>query len=158
MSSRASSQANLWITLAFRLIGLGVFVLAFFEPAVRAGGTGADATIFPGWKCASIALAQTVSLFGKSATWPPSLPVLLVVFSGWINPLTALVLLTSFFARLRALRRVLGVLVVLCMAGTWYFFAIQKITPLVGHWLWIAGALAILLPDALGRRRTPAAS
>ncbi|HEX4031594.1 MAG TPA: hypothetical protein VHX20_14595 [Terracidiphilus sp.] len=155
MSSSTARQANRWIQWVLRLIGLGIFVLAFFLPAVRAGGPAANATVFSGWKCASVALTETVALFGKSVHWPPPLAVLLVVFSGWINPLAALVLLTSLFAKLRILRRALGVFILLCIAATWYFFALQKVTPLAGHWLWIAGALLILLPEAIcGRRST----
>jgi hypothetical protein len=45
------------------------------------------------------------------------------------------------------------VLIVLCMAATWWFFALQKVTPLIGHWLWIAGAVLVLLPEAMPRRR-----
>jgi hypothetical protein len=158
MSSSTARQTNRWILWVLRLIGLGVFVLAFFLPAVRAGGPAAQATVFPGWKCASVALTETVALFGKSVHWPPPLPVLLVVFSGWINPLVVLLLLTSFFVRLRMLRRVLGVFILLCMMATWYFFALQKVAPLAGHWLWIAGALLILLPEAVRGRRDGAAS
>lgn len=153
MPAASSSTANRWIGPVLRILGLGVFVLAFFLPAVSAGA-GAEATVFPGWKCASIALSETVGLFGKSASF--SLPVLLVVFSGWINPLVVLALLFSFFGRLRTLRRILGALIVLCMAATWTFFALQKVTPLTGHWLWIAGALLILAPEVLPARRTAA--
>jgi hypothetical protein len=44
------------------------------------------------------------------------------------------------------------VLVILCMAATWTFFAEETLAPLIGHYLWIAGALLIVLPDALPRR------
>jgi hypothetical protein len=134
----------MWV---LRIVGLGIFVLAFFQLAVRSGAPGPDAVVFPGWKCASVALTETVGLFGKSVAWPPALPILLVVFSGWINPLVVLVILSSFFSKLRILRRILGILILLCMVATWWFFALQKVTPLVGHWLWIAGALLILGPD-----------
>ena len=156
MPTDTSSAANRWIGLVLRLLGLGIFVLAFFLPAVSAGGTGDAATVFPGWKCASIALSEMVGLFNKSVS--PSLVVLLAVFSGWINPLIVLVLLTSFFSKLRILRRILGVLIVLCMVATWTFFVLQKVEPLLGHWLWIAGAVLILAPDVRCRPRVVAAS
>jgi hypothetical protein len=157
MSSRASSETNHWIGWVLRLIGLGVFVLAFFLQAVRSGAPGPDAIVFPGWKCASIALTQTVGLFNKSVAWPPPLAVLLVIFSGLINPLVGINLLISFFSKLRIVRRILGVFIVLCMAATWWFFVLQKVTPLAGHWLWIAGALLILLPEAMPGRRSETA-
>jgi hypothetical protein len=148
--SSASNQANPWIAWVFRVAGLSIFVLAFFLPAVSVGAADA-ATVFPGWKCASIALSEMVGLFNK--TEHPSVIVLLAVFSGWINPLVALVVLSSFFSKLRIVRRILGVLIVLCMAATWTFFAMQKVQPLIGHWLWIAGALLILAPDAMSGRK-----
>jgi hypothetical protein len=150
MSSSVSNQANRWIGWVLRVVGLGIFVLAFFLPAVSAGAAD-TATVFPGWKCASIALGEMAGLFNKSE--PPSLVVLLAVFSGWINPLIALVVLSSFFSKLRILRRILGVLIVLCMAATWTFFVLQKVEPLIGHWLWIAGALLVLAPDAMPCRK-----
>ena len=54
-----ASETNRWIGWVLRLIGLGIFVLAFFQLAVRSGEPGPEAVIFPGWKCASIALSQT---------------------------------------------------------------------------------------------------
>jgi len=139
---------NRWIGWVLRLIGFTIFVLAFFQQAVRAGAPGPDAIVFPGWKCASIALTQMMGLFNKSVAWPPPVAVALVIVSGWINPLIGLDLLISFFSKLRIVRRIVGVLVVLCIGATWWFFALQKVTPLVGHWLWIAGALVIFIPEA----------
>jgi hypothetical protein len=158
MTSNTSHTGSGWIGWILRLVGVAFFGWAFCLPAVRAGGTATQATIFPGWKCASIALTEMVGLFGKSVPWPPPLPILLVILSGWINPLIAVILVASLFSTLRWVRRILAVGVVLCMVGTWYFFEIQKVTPLIGHWFWIAGALLILLPDAVSCRRDPASS
>jgi hypothetical protein len=144
MPLRNERKAIHWILWAVRLVGFCLFVLAFFLPAIRAG-QGASAVVFPGWKCASVALTETVALVGKSGVESPSFEVLLVIFSGWINPLVLLLLGFSFSEAL-LLRRILAVLVLLCMAATWTFFALQKVTPLIGHFLWIAGALLILVP------------
>jgi hypothetical protein len=145
-------RANLWVSRVVPLLGFCIFVAAFFLPAVRAGAPGSDVVVFPGWKCASVALTETVGLFGKSGLAAPSFPVWLVVFSGWINPLVLLLLCFSFSRRFLTLRRVLAVLTVLCMAATWTFFALQKVTPLIGHFLWIAGAL-LVLASAIGAPR-----
>ncbi len=152
MPLRNGSQAHSrtgWIVL---LLGFCVFVVAFFLPAVRAGATGPEAVVFPGWKCASVALTETIALVGKSGVEKPSFAVLLVIFSGWINPLVLLLLCFSFWQGLLVARRVLAVLILLCMAATWAFFALQKVTPLVGHFLWIAGALLILIAAVTGGR------
>ncbi len=152
MALRGGSQISPWILWAARILGLCIFALAFFQPAVRAGG-GASATVLPGWKCASVALTETMALVGKSGIEKPSFEVLLVIFSGWINPLVLLLLLFSFWRVLLLLRRILATAVVLCMAATWTFFAIQKVTPLLGHMLWIAGALLVLVPGVIGGRQ-----
>lgn len=149
--NQARPQTNPWISRITRLIGVCVFVAAFSLPAIRAGAPGQDAIMLPGWKCASLALTETVALLGKSTTGRPSLEVVLVVLSGWINPLVLLLLCFSFSRALLALRRVLAVLVILCMAATWAFFALQKVIPLIGHFLWIAGAFLILVPAVMGR-------
>lgn len=153
-----ASETNRWIGWVLRLIGLGIFVLAFFQLAVRSGAPGPDAVVFPGWKCASIALTQMMGVFNKSVAWPPPLAVALVIVSGWINPLIGLDLLISVFSKLRIVRRILGVVIVLCMGETWWFFSLQKVTPLIGHWMWIGGALLILLPEAMPGRRAQVAS
>jgi hypothetical protein len=155
--SQARSQTGSKIGWAVQLFGLCVFIVAFFVPAVRAGGAGPEAVVFPGWKCASVALTETMALVGKSGVEKPSFEVLLVIFSGWINPLVLLLFILSFWGTLLALRRVLAVIVLLCMAATWTFFAVQNVKPLVGHFLWIAGALLVLFSAAIGGRSKPTA-
>lgn len=157
MPTQNGSQAPSWIGWVVRLFGLCVFVVAFFLPAVRAGSPGSEAVVFPGWKCASVALTETVALVGKSGVEKPSFEVLLVIFSGWINPLVLLLFVLSFWPTLLAVRRVLAVIVLLCMAATWTFFAVQKVTPLMGHFVWIAGALLVLLSAVIGERQKAAA-
>lgn len=147
-----------WGVLASRLAGLGIFVLAFFLPAVRLGAAGdAAAHVFPGWQCASLALNETMALFGKSVKGAPPIAACLMAVSGWLNPLIAIDLLLSLWRGALMVRRIVGVLVILCMAATWIFFVEEKLTPLPGHFLWIAGAVLILLPDALPARGAKAA-
>jgi hypothetical protein len=55
---------------------------------------------------------------------------------------------------LLVVRRIFAVAIMLCMAGTWVLFAQQQISPLTGHFMWIAGALLVIIPEAFpGRRR-----
>jgi hypothetical protein len=153
MPTESESGGVRWGVLAARVLGLGIFVFAFFLSAVRLGAAGdPTAAIFPGWKCASLALNETTALFGKAVKGAPPLAACLMAMSGWINPLIILDLGLSLWRRALVVRRIVGVLVVLCMAATWAFFAEEKLTPLLGHFLWVAGALLILLPDALPAR------
>jgi hypothetical protein len=138
-----------WGAVVCRVLGLVVFAAAFLLPGVKLDGGSADSVVFPGWKCASIALSQSVSLFGKSTPGGPSFQAILLTLSGWINILVPIVLLLSFWRVLLVARRVIGGFIVLCMAATWTLLAMEKLTPMVGHVLWIVGALAILAPDVL---------
>jgi hypothetical protein len=149
MPSGSAGGSSGWVAWVCRILGLCVFVAAFFLPAIRSGAAGPDAVIFPGWKCASVALSMTTALFGKTVSGGPSTAVLLVAMSGWINPLIVLFLLFCVAARLRMARAIVAVVILLCMGATWSFFALQKVTPLTGHYLWIAGALVILLPEVI---------
>jgi hypothetical protein len=145
-----------WAALFCRILGLGIFVLAFFLPAVRGGAPGSAAPLFRGWQCASVALSDTLALFGKAAKWPPPLDAILVVFSGWINVLLPLMLIFSLSQRFRIFRMILGVIMLLCMAATWTFFIHANVTPLIGHSLWIVGALLIIGAEAFAGKRTKA--
>ena len=141
------------MVLVCRLAGLAIFVLAFFLPGVSSGAPGdLTATVYPGYKCASLALSETMTLFGKAVQGTPPLAAWMLTFSGWLNPLIGIVLILSFWRRALMARRIVGVLVILCMVSSWTFFAEEKLTPLIGHYLWIVGALLILLPDVLPGR------
>ncbi len=147
------SRSVRWGVLASRLLGLSILVWAFFLPAVRSGSAAdPSAAVFPGWKCASVALNLSLTLFGKAVKGAPPVTACLAAMSGWINPLIAVVLVLSLWRKALWVRRMVGVLVVLCIAATWIFFVKESLTPLVGHFLWIAGALLIVLPDALPGR------
>ncbi|MGP8269424.1 MAG: hypothetical protein ACLQLH_05105 [Terracidiphilus sp.] len=77
----------------------------------------------------------------------------LVVTSGLINPLILIYLPFSFFPRFKRVRLVLAAVVVVCMAATWAYFWITHLVPLIGHFMWIAGALMILAGEVAGRPR-----
>ncbi|HTW81448.1 MAG TPA: hypothetical protein VME23_18025 [Terracidiphilus sp.] len=149
MTLRNTLDTHRWIVPVLRLVGLAIFVLAFLEPAVRVQET----TVLSGWKCATIATTESMTLFGKPGAGKHQFIEYLVAISGWINPLIVLVILASPIRALRILRQIFAVLVVLCMAATWVLFSKQHIVPLMGHFLWIAGALLILIPETLPGRR-----
>jgi hypothetical protein len=154
MGAMSSESGGIrWGAVICRVLGLVVFAAAFLLPAVKLNSGGTDGVVFPGWKCASIALSQSVSLFGKPAQGGLSFQAILLTLSGWINILVPVVLLLSFFRPLLIARRAIGGLIVLCMAATWTLLALEKLTPLIGHILWIVGALVILAPDVLSAKR-----
>ena len=155
MSSGSTLDIRRWIFPLLRTLGLAIFILAFFEPAVRAGET----TVLSGWKCATIAATESMTLFGKPGQGQHQFVEYLVAFSGWINPLIVLVILGSPVRVFLIVRRIFAVIVALCMVGTWVLFSEQHIVPLAGHFLWIAGALLVIVPEAFpARRRAPASA
>jgi hypothetical protein len=145
MTLRNTFDTHRWIVPVLRIVGLAIFVLAFLAPAVRVQET----TVLSGWKCATIATTESMTLFGKPGPGKHQFIEYLVAISGWINPLIVLVILASPIRALRILRQIFAILVVLCMAATWTLFSEQHIVPLMGHFLWIAGALLVLAPDAV---------
>jgi hypothetical protein len=130
-----------------RILGLLVFIAAFFLPAVREIATpGGDAPdVFLGSRCAWMTLVNTFS----HEIWHSK--YFLAVLSGWINPLLLLYLFLLLFPRLFWPRRILAGAIVAFIAGTWVLFAIIPLVPLIGHVLWIAGILLILAGEAMKR-------
>jgi len=121
-----------------RIIGLLLFAVAFQLPACR----DLWGTVYPGWKCAQMTLGATVAPEAYTA-WD-----VLAVISGFINPFAVISLLLSLTNRMGGLKMVLFLATLLCMAATWIFFVRLHITPLVGHFFWIAGALILSFSSA----------
>jgi hypothetical protein len=142
------------ILLAVRILGYFLFVGAFFLPAVRtvaAPGTGAPDS-YQGSFCAWITLLNTLN----AQTWHSK--DFLAILSGWINPLMILYVAFLFSRKLRYARRVIAGLVILYMAGTWVYFYLTPLVPLIGHVLWILGILMILAPETVSARQAPQAA
>jgi hypothetical protein len=132
-----------------QIAGFCIFVIAFFLPACHVGGSGTFAENVPGWECAKVAIESTPHLFQKPAPYFPYYVFLATVISGLINPLVLIYL--SFCITLKHLRtlRFIAIAILFCIAITWIFFAFAHFVPLIGHFLWIAGVLLILAPEAL---------
>jgi hypothetical protein len=130
-----------------RILGLLVFIAAFFLPAVRGVATpGGDAPdVFLGSRCAWMTLVNTFS----HEIWHSK--YFLAVLSGWINPLLLLYLFLLLFPKLFWPRRIVAGAIMAFIAGTWVLFAIIPLVPLIGHVLWIAGILLILAGEAVRR-------
>jgi hypothetical protein len=153
MSIRSWFAAYPRKALIGQVIGFCIFVTAFFLPAVRAGSVGSDS--FYGWDCARMALQATPHLFEKPDPDWPYFMTLLLAMSGWINILILLYVSFSFAPKFLTARRILAAAILVCMVSTWTFFVVEGIFPLIGHFLWIGGALLILAPEvSLLKRKT----
>lgn len=129
-----------------RYLGLFLFLLSFFLPAV--GGFG-------GFESALWAIG----------TWPwqhDDKISSLAAFSGWLNPEVLLLFCLSVSGRGRCLRALLVVTILFSIPMTWIaMYRMDQagifVYPLrAGHFLWIAGILLIVLPELSAFRFTPA--
>jgi len=149
MSLSKGSATARWAVLIARLVGFCVYVWAFFLPACRqVAAPGGDAPeVYRGYICAGITLVNSFS----REMWHSK--EFLAILSGWINPLLLLYLVFLLFPRFFWPRRIVAVAILAFMAGTWVFFDLYPMVPLVGHVLWIAGILLILAGEAAGRQK-----
>ena len=131
-----------------QIAALCVFVLAFFLPACRFHDNGPKigSDTFLGWECARIALQWTITSDGYKG-WG-----FLAVMSGWLNPFMLLLLILSLSGKLPRLRRILATAILVCLFATWGFFLAADLIPLIGHFLWAIGALAILTAEHLSNQ------
>ena len=153
MSSSTRSATVVRSVLVARLVGLCIYVWAFFLPAVReVAAPGGDAPeMLKGSRCALFTLINTV----KPEMWHSK--YFLAILSGWINPLLVLYLIFLLFPIFLWPRRVVAVIISAFMIGTWVFFYQYPLVPLVGHFLWIGGILLILGGEVFSRRETDSA-
>jgi len=149
MSQSTCSAAVRRSVLIGRLVGICIYVWAFFLPACREVATaGGDAPeVLRGSRCAWITLVNTMN----PEIWHSK--YFLAILSGWINPLVVLYLVFLLFPRFFWPRRIVAGAIVAFIAGTWVFFAIYPLVPLVGHILWIAGIVLIVAGEAMGREK-----
>jgi hypothetical protein len=137
-----------------RLVGICVYVWAFFLPAVREVATaGGDAPeMLRGTRCAWVTLVNTLN----PEMWHSK--YFLAVFSGWINPLLVLYLIFLLFPIFRWPRRIVAGVIALFILGTWVFFYQYPLVPLAGHFMWIAGILLILAGELFSRKKAEPAA
>jgi hypothetical protein len=129
-----------------RIFGIVLFVVAFFLPAVRTPGSGPEAGPFVGWVCAVSALIASAGIIhlGAALQGKDAVGAISLILSGWVNPLLLLFLIFSIRANWVRTRRGLAAAILVCLAATWVFLFKAPMTPLVGHFLWVAGIAAIL--------------
>ena len=141
------------VTRIVRLIGIVVFVIAFFLPAVRDAHTSSGPGSLPmsGWMCATVAISGSAGILHASTMQGKDiLGMICLILSGWVNPLVLLYLFFCIWRKFVRTRRVLAVAILICFVATWIFFVKAPMVPLIGHFLWVAGALMILVGEVAG--------
>ncbi len=146
MSSTVASTPAKPTIFILQILGICVFVLAFFLPAVSAG----PGNPLKGWECAVITLTAII----RAETYRSA--SFLAAISGLLNPLMFLYLVCSLIPRCRFVRRLLTGVILVCMIATWVFFGLAHLSPRIGHIFWIVGALLILCGEL--RHHMPAAA
>jgi hypothetical protein len=132
LSPKTSAASILWAVALY--FGVCLFLLSFRLPAVGD---------LNGMQCAGYAIHY----------WPHDDKISpLALFGGWLNPQVLLLFFLSAFRLASPLRAVLAVTILFSIPMTW--IAIHRMNaagmymdPKVGHFLWIAGILLIVLPN-----------
>lgn len=137
---------------SIRITGLCLFIAAFFLPACKTGGVGL--VQLKGWECAWYALALPVAHLFQPDPDNSRFELLLLSLSGFLNLAVVAHFSSIFFQKARPLRTALTIAIPACMLATWIYFALEDLAPVLGHYLWIAGALLIVAPDFPGWSRT----
>jgi hypothetical protein len=145
------------ISKAIRWIGIGLFAISFFMPAVGMPGGGWGPDHLPGYLCALLSLLFPLWAFRDALRG--RLTFFELSAAGLVVPMV----LFYFFLCLEGweskpirTRRVLAVAILLGLADAWC--AVQfpgsrpdpdKFTPMIGHYLWTVGILLILAPEII---------
>jgi hypothetical protein len=152
MTTSNSTDTSHRTTRIIQALGVCIFAVSFFLPACRDMKTGAigRAGIMRGYECAVDALT-----WGFAYLWHlhPIGPLLLL--SDLINLLVPAYLFFSFATDRKVARRRIAMFTLACMVATWSSLVFFKLVPLVGHFLWIAGALLVIVPQWIADRRAP---
>jgi hypothetical protein len=143
------------VTRIVRIVGIVVFVVAFFLPAVRDAHTSGGPGSLPmsGWMCATVAISASAGILHLASGTTQGkdiLGMICLILSGWVNPLVILYLFFCIWRRFVLIRRVLAVAILICFVATWVFFVKAPMVPLIGHFVWVAGALMILSGEVAG--------
>jgi len=163
----SARNSTLW-----RLLGAGLFALAFALPSVRVSqdsrwnslsGPQGNSAVVPqtgsnvrqpltlrGVHCAAMSLLTNLVVVRSSDQERRTMPwwMYLVACSAWINPMMLFYLLASLSPKLFKLRCALAGAIFLCLIGTVIFFAATPSLPLIGYFTWITGILIICGADA----------
>ena len=146
------------ITRLVRLAAFVCYLISFSLPAIQmvdtSGGPGSGAV--EGWACAFIASITAFIGLARAVGQGMDGDTLLIPLSGMLNYLFIAICILSIWPRLRRTRLVLGALMLPCFAATWIFFAHTHTRPLVGHFVWVAACVLVVVPDAVDALRESA--
>lgn len=138
-----------------RIAALAVFAVSFALPAILLASSGPDNQPLKGWMCASFASILGPKALVQSLGQGVRSEDVLIVLGGLVNYFFLVILVLAFWRPLVRTRLAFGALMLPCFVATWISFASSKTAPLIGHFLWIAGAVLLVVPDIVSLFRKP---
>jgi hypothetical protein len=143
-----------WI---FVLVGMALYIAAFFLIAARDANPSRGTTGYPGWFCAFITLVNPWGQDGLNLLRQGAVQYFSVLFSGWINPLFLITLLVSLLRPKGRLAFVLRIVLLLMFPACWIVFYNVSLYPREGYFVWILGMLLVTFaaPGARAPREAP---
>jgi len=131
------------IVSRIQIVGGVLFLSALMLPAVRVDTSAAG--VLHGYECvgwSSRMLYESLrELYRPDGLHPWTLSLIFGT-CGAINPLLAGYLLAN-----AKWRRRLSILICVLFIETWIALALSEFTPLIGHFVWVAGALLLMAPE-----------
>jgi hypothetical protein len=143
-----------WILV---LVGMALYVGAFFLVAAQDANASRGTTGYPGWFCAFITLVNPWGQDGLNLLRQGAVQYFSVLFSGWINPLFLITLLVSLLRPKVRLASVLRIVLLLMFPACWIVFYKQSLYPREGYFLWVVAMLLVTFsaPGARARHEAP---
>jgi hypothetical protein len=135
-----------------RWIGFALYLIAYLLPSIGNPDRrpGLEFHSMPGYACAFFSIIWGVAgltYWGGDVTGEGRRFFLSLLLPGLSNPLLLVYLGLTLRRRAIRVRRVLAILIPLFMATSAAPFVLVPIVPLVGFYMWIGGATAVVSPD-----------
>jgi hypothetical protein len=112
-------------------VGIGIYIVSFFLPAVNAAYMGD----IVGWQCAWLAFFS----LGEDKSLSP-----LAIFGALINPIAIAYIVLRIFDRAPKARVRLASAILLFIPITWLSLLMMHFSIRIGHVAWIVGLLLII--------------
>lgn len=143
-----------WI---FVVVGMLMYVGAFFLIAAHDAHASASDRGYPGWFCAVITLINPWGHDGFTLMRESPLQYFALVFSGWINPLFLITLLAQLVRPKGRSAFVLRIILLLMFPACWIVFFSMNLHPREGYFVWTAAMLLVVfaVPRARAARKSP---
>jgi hypothetical protein len=130
-----------WILV---IVGIALWVGAFFLIAARDVHPSAGDRGYPGYFCAFITLVNPWGHDAVHSMREEPLQFFAILFSGWINPVFLITLLVSLFRPKGRLALVLRIVLLVMFTACWVAFYKLSLYPREGYFVWMAGMLVVM--------------